>query len=159
MNVIFLDVDGVLNCRSTKERCNGYLGIDDDKVRRLRQIVDATGAAIVLSSTWKDNWERKRKELQDELANYLDQKLKNEGMEILDKTEDEYWDRGAGILKWIDTHSVDSFVILDDIQFDYEELGLLDRFVETSVGASNGGLQEDHVKRAIEILEKGKTSQ
>ena len=30
--ICFLDVDGVLNCCTTKDRCCGYVGIDDKKV-------------------------------------------------------------------------------------------------------------------------------
>lgn len=152
MKVIFLDVDGVLNCKSTEVRCGYYLGIDDDKVQRLRRIVDATGAIIVLTSTWKDYWERKHKEDQDALANYLDRKLRAAGMRILDKTDDEHHDRGAGILRWMEGRPVESFVILDDCLFDYRETGILPYLVETTEGADNGGLQEEHVARAIEIL-------
>ena len=152
MKVIFLDIDGVLNCGSTEARCGYYLGIDDDKVQRLRRIVDATGAKIVLTSTWKDGWDREYKEDQDALANYLDRKLKAEGLRILDKTDDEHHDRGAGILRWIEGRPVESFVILDDCLFDYNEMGLLQHLVETTEGTDDGGLQNEHVQRAIEIL-------
>lgn len=152
MKVIFLDVDGVLNCRSTEARCGHYIGIDDDKVQRLRQIVDATGAVIMLVSSWKDGWDREYKEDQDALANYLDRKLNAAGMRILDKTEDNHHDRGAGILRWTEGRPVESFVILDDCLFDYREMGLLSRLVETTEGADDGGLQDVHVQRAIEIL-------
>ncbi len=48
--VIFLDIDGVLNTdtRHDPEGC-----VDEDKVQCLKQIVDATGAQIVLSSSWR----------------------------------------------------------------------------------------------------------
>ena len=32
IRVIFLDMDGVLNCAATKESFRGYIGIDDTKV-------------------------------------------------------------------------------------------------------------------------------
>ena len=54
--VIFLDVDGVLNCHSTKDKCGDYIGIDDKKVALLKEIVDATGAIIILVSSWKEWW-------------------------------------------------------------------------------------------------------
>ena len=53
MNVIFLDVDGVLNNAYTTDRIKGYIGIDDNKVRLLKQIVDYFDAKIILSSTWR----------------------------------------------------------------------------------------------------------
>ena len=54
--VIFLDVDGVLNCKTSKsyvttEDGQVFTGIDKDKVKRLASIVAATGADIVLSSS------------------------------------------------------------------------------------------------------------
>ena len=152
MKVILLDVDGVLNCKGTEARCGHYLGIDDDKVQHLRRIVEATGAVIVLVSTWKDYWEREHKEDQDPLANYLDRKLKTVGLRILDKTTDMDHDRGAGILRWMEGRPVEAFVILDDGLFDYAETGLLSHLVETTEGADDGGLQEEHVQRAIAIL-------
>ena len=45
MKLIFLDVDGVLNYSGCKARsATGCLGIDDEKVKLLRQIIDQTGA-------------------------------------------------------------------------------------------------------------------
>eukprot|EP00164_Ancoracysta_twista_P007240 GFYU01010244.1.p1 GENE.GFYU01010244.1~~GFYU01010244.1.p1 ORF type:complete len:254 (-),score=54.13 GFYU01010244.1:128-889(-) len=43
--IIFLDVDGVL--------CLAGVGLENGPVRNLKRIVDATGASIVLSSTWR----------------------------------------------------------------------------------------------------------
>ena len=41
MKIIFLDVDGVLNYRGCKARsATGCLGVDDGKVKLLRQIID-----------------------------------------------------------------------------------------------------------------------
>lgn len=154
MKTIFLDIDGVLNCQATQEYCGLWLGIDDEKVKRLHHIVEATGAYIVLTSTWKYDWHKETKEKQDDLANYLDRKLKVEGLQILDKTEDLWSDRGAGILRWIARHPVDAFVILDDEPFDYAEQNLLDHLIQTIEGADDGGLQNEHVERAIAILKE-----
>lgn len=55
--VIFLDIDGVLNCNNTTEIFLGITGIEDRLVEKLRAIVNATGAEIVLVSTWRDYWE------------------------------------------------------------------------------------------------------
>ena len=60
MKVVFLDVDGVLNCKNTKEviwRDNGkqgFHGVEDGKTELLAEIVKTTDAVIVLSSTWRD---------------------------------------------------------------------------------------------------------
>lgn len=56
MKIIFLDVDGVLNCSTTTKRlkvCNEFTFVDTRKILRLRDIVERTGAKLVLSSTWR----------------------------------------------------------------------------------------------------------
>lgn len=51
-NIVFLDVDGVLNTVSTKERSPmGYIGIQEDKIRVLHTILTDNNAALVLTST------------------------------------------------------------------------------------------------------------
>lgn len=158
MKIIFLDVDGVLNTPSTQARCNGYIGIDENKLPFLKQIVENTGAEIVLVSTWKEHWERlvSRKYLQDAFANHLDEKLNPIGLKVLDKTancRDGVWySRGEGILDYLAYHKVSSFVILDDLQFDYDGCELTDNFVQPN---EKEGLTVEHVKKAIEILNRG----
>ena len=39
MRIIFLDVDGVLNCSSTKERFQGFIGIDDRFAKTFASLV------------------------------------------------------------------------------------------------------------------------
>ena len=57
MKVIFLDIDGVLNYATTAARAPcGCIGIAEPAVRNLKKIIDATGAKIVLTSTWKSEW-------------------------------------------------------------------------------------------------------
>ena len=86
MKVIFLDIDGVLNTPSSESRCGEYIGIDDEKVEKLKKIVEKTKAEIVLISTWKKYWrkEEKLKPLQYYSANYLDEKLANQGLKALE---------------------------------------------------------------------------
>lgn len=150
--VIFLDVDGVLNCQTTKASVGPWIGIDSKKVKLLKQIVDETGARIVLSSSWKSGWFKGDKAAQDREARYLDNKLRREGLHITDKTFDKGLDRGVGITNYVEDHSVDRFVILDDEEFDYEECGIIDKLVQTTFYADDGGLGEGQVARAIELL-------
>lgn len=153
MKVIFLDVDGVLNCQKSRSRCRYFIGIDNDKVKRLRKIVEATNAQIVLCSSWKSRWEKEYKEDQNELANYLDRKLKRERLYILDKTKEANGSyRGEGIMRWIGEHDVDIFIILDDDDFDYAECGIASRHIKTNFYDNNGGLQDNHVELAIALL-------
>lgn len=53
MDVIFLDFDGVLNTDSTTEKYEGYTGIDPELVENLNAIISATGAKVVLSTSWR----------------------------------------------------------------------------------------------------------
>lgn len=66
MKVIFLDVDGVLNSQDLFERCGEELvPIDEENIRYLKEIVDATGAQIVLSSSWRYGWAQHSDDVQD----------------------------------------------------------------------------------------------
>lgn len=155
MKVIFLDIDGVLNNQFSKSRCGYFIGIDNDKVKRLKGIVDATTAKIVLVSSWKVDWERVDKDSQNNIGNYLDRKLKRERLSILDKTSDQGMDRGKGINDWISRHSVETWIVLDDEIFDdYEKMEIMQHLVKTDYSNENGGLQSEHVSKAIEILNK-----
>lgn len=60
--VLFLDVDGVLNCRSSfVPGKSGYKLLDPDKIELLAEICEATECQIVMSSTWRmDNDFRER---------------------------------------------------------------------------------------------------
>ena len=157
MKIIFLDIDGVLNEEKSRSRCLGYKGIDDKKVENLANIVKATNAKIVLISTWKDDWRKTYKAHQGMMANYLDRKLKKQGLVILDKTKSIdkngfHFSRGEGILQYLADNKVEKFVILDDYQFDYDSCGLSDYYIKTD--AYNGGLTEELVGRAIQILKR-----
>ena len=58
MNVIFLDIDGVLNNYATKARTPmGYTGINNSLAKRLSELVKETDSVVVLTSTWKDDWD------------------------------------------------------------------------------------------------------
>lgn len=160
MKIIFLDIDGVLNCQSSKSRCGGFIGVDNAKIKQLRRIVDATNAKIVLSSSWKHRWFRINKEDQDREANYLDRHLRDEGLFILDKTEDRNGSsfRGDGIKQWLQAlpdGAVENFVILDDEVFDFAVEGLLPHLVQSSFYAQDGGLTEELADLAIRILNEG----
>ena len=56
LKYLFLDIDGVLNCSTTKNRIvpgGAIIGVDPYKVLLLNRIIEATGAKIVLSSSWR----------------------------------------------------------------------------------------------------------
>ncbi len=54
IKVIFLDVDGVLNSsKTTRRTIDGYTFVGSRQLKNLRQIIDTTGAKVVLSSDWR----------------------------------------------------------------------------------------------------------
>lgn len=56
MNVIFLDIDGVLNSSKTIDRNFDYPELDPRNLVLLKKIVNETWAVLVLTSSWKDDW-------------------------------------------------------------------------------------------------------
>lgn len=153
MKIIFLDVDGVLNSIDSEDHFHCFIGLDYSGIKLLREIVDATGAEIVLVSTWKLSWDKDGSR-PDSLGSYLDTRLAEEGLTIIDKTDYAgIHDRGHGIVDWLSEHPTDSWIVLDDEIFnDYEECGILPRLVKTDF--YDGGLKEKHVEMAINLLNK-----
>lgn len=157
MKVIFLDVDGVLNCRYSTARIHGCLGIDPVLVDRLSHIVSETGAKVVLTSTWKLDWKPYSNICElNAFGQYMVNSLLDRNIEIIDKTTEKDMSlRGEGILDWLNSHpDVDSFVILDDELFDYRKCKLLPYVVKSRFYTEDGGLTEEHVEQAIKILNK-----
>jgi len=154
MKVIFLDVDGVLNGNNTKEKIPGVglLGIEDEKVEKLQKIVDATGAEIILSSTWRNDWwPTPNLENLPRHGQYLVSKLEKYGLTISGKTKETHFEyRGQEILDWVEKHNPDAWVVLDDIKFGSFDYEVLFHFVQTDPTVD--GLTDENVEKAIEIL-------
>ena len=158
MKYVFLDVDGVLNYSGCTERICGMLGVVDECVQRLAEIVFSCSpqACIVLTSSWKECWDHQpinSTELEP-MAKYLVDKLKAYGMHLCGRTEEKNpMDRGLGIQAWlrkVGRDEVDGWVVLDDEIFpDYEERGIIPHLVKTSFGI---GLTDRGVEKAIKIL-------
>lgn len=166
MNVIFLDIDGVLNSYGTtpetesKSRCGNYIGIDKDKVKRLAKIIKETDAILILTSSWKVGWEPKNRyniESTDIFPNhhakYLDNHLKKKGKLILkDKTRERNLSyRGSGIKVYLTQHSdITNWIVLDDeIFIDFKEQGILPHLLQTD---PLYGLTDNDAEIAIKML-------
>lgn len=149
--IIFLDVDGILNEDTTPTRTKSrVMFIDEEKLLRLKRIVDATGAKIVLSSTWR--YDRNDPEHNGDFME-LQEAFRKVGLEFYSYTPVDAAGirRGMEIKAWLGSHpEVKRYIILDDELFDYAERGLLPRLVKTSF--CDGGLTEEHVQEAIEML-------
>ena len=154
--IIFLDIDGVLNDDHSKSRVPPeywYHGIDKIHLRLLAFVADCTNAEIVLTSSWKLEWEPYRRSTQQPtpVGKYLANKLFDFGMKPIGKTKDDNdLFRGTGIRNWLYRHPwVKNYVILDDIVFpDYDE-ELQKHLVKTDPEV---GLVMSDVSKAINIL-------
>lgn len=108
MKIIFLDVDGVLNCTS---RWKGGSGkhLDAECLANLKKIVDETQCKIVVSSTWRI--------LHETMADLLDA-LEKIGLKefVIGKTPKGGQERVNQITEWLMycRNDVESFAILDD---------------------------------------------
>ena len=151
MKIIFLDIDGVLNTKDYRE--NPEVDYFEQPISELHMclleyLVKTTGAKIVLSSTWREYWE-KGEEQTDRFGDYINKLFDKYGLEIYDKTP-ELRDRSDEIDAWKNLHQgeVESYVILDDFDFDWSEEN--EKYlVKTS---DEAGLDEEAVERTVGIL-------
>ena len=131
--VIFLDIDGVLNTkywysqmdRNAPKDQYGY-AFDPTSVANLAQIIEKTGAEIVISSSWKElglselrNMWKERKlpgNIIDVTPDYMtDEMLLN--ADLNDTDIDHLYIRGCEIKGWLELHGADvsHYVIIDDM--------------------------------------------
>lgn len=157
MKLIFLDIDGVCNCATTKERCGGYIGVEQEKIALVKQIVEATGAKIVLTSTWRLDWLWFQSGKMANLTsfNYLKEEFAKQGLEFFDFTPSHQdGHRGKEVQDWISKceDDIESYVVIDD---DIYDIALEHRghVIQTSW---KSGLKPNAVKWAIQILENKK---
>lgn len=151
-NVIFFDVDGVLNSDEflKRHRCDETI-INMEHVKVLKQIVDQTNASIILSSSWKCGWS---KEEIDPFCKPLVEALASAGLEIVDKVP-EFIGKEKEISQWLLSHpSVKGILILDDNLLHLAAYHLEPYFLQTQYYGPAGGLREEHINTAVEILNK-----
>ena len=150
MKVIFLDIDGVLNGNLYVSNNVGVL-IDETRLKLIKNVIDATNAEIVLSSSWKGHWEKDEIEC-DETGREINAIFAEKGLSIYDKTPVYTRDRKREIIEWLNAHpNVTNFVVIDDSPF--EEDVLKDHFVLTS--RLRYGIDEVDAKKAVSILNAG----
>ena len=150
MNVLFLDVDGVLNddkCLKNSWRLGTSTNaISREYMDRLAEIVHQSWARVVLSSDWRLHTNRPA----DSIIRAV---LSMWNIRMIGRTPDliKAQHRSEEIRHWLDNtkENVRNFVILDDME--EAGFGMEDNFVHVKDGQ---GLREEHVKRAIDILNK-----
>jgi len=156
MRVIFLDIDGVLNCAThrRKKLCEGDYSviIESQKVRLLKKLVMRTEATIVLTSSWRKYWMHEGSV--DSAGKRIETALALDGLKILDKTPVlDSGSRSLEIEQWLKGKSyIDQYVILDDNDFLWSkslrphwvycpgETGLTDSLIDSAENILSGKL-------------------
>lgn len=160
MKVIFLDIDGVLNSElfyqnkvnnykiATQQNLNidqirVFVNMDPDAIATLNDIVDATGAEIVISSAWRNDLN-------------IPYKMRYAGLKkpiygITPRHESRH--RGMEIQMWLDRYKNDNidikYVILDD------DTDMLECQSSHFVHIDNyHGLTKEYCEKIISILNK-----
>lgn len=151
MKVIFLDIDGVLNSYiHDRERSEKDGNIDRTRLVLLKELVDRTGAKIVLSSSWRNHWDKDETKC-DEIGREIALDFASAGLEIYDKTlKVGYLERSQEINLWLkDNANVEKFVIFDDNGYNWRELS--DNLIQTNYRIGRG-LEKEHINKAMELL-------
>jgi len=146
IKVIFLDIDGVL------KKIRGK-GIDTKSINNLNELIEKTGANIVISSRWRINgMDYVQNKLGDLIVGEIidvtpllkiDKKFEADGVEI---------PRGSEIKEWIKKYTtvdkyVENYVIIDDCtDILYSQVS---RYVHVD---QTKGFDDKCLKKAIEIL-------
>ena len=183
INVIFLDIDGVLNgynfwnllgwniiSKFNSDRLKSWyrditepFGVHERKVKRLAKIVhNAMNTKVVISSCWRFG-------LQSNNLSYAQRKL----LDLFDKYDIEIYDytpiltsrkRENEIMAWLSKHKeVNKFIILDDENFDLQCFMGKELIQTSSVPKGkyikgkwyeNTGLKNKHVRQAIKMLNR-----
>ncbi len=159
-----MDVDGVLNCMSTKERYHGFIGVDDTLLENFAEFIRASNeegqTQIVLSSSWRIGQDRTGADIPDGYE-YLQGKLADHGLSIYDDTprlkwgDASYRKRGREIAAWLYLNrdkDITGYVVFDDVFFDdFKKYKISPHLVQTSL-AYNGGFHKNHGKKALRVL-------
>ena len=140
MKVIFLDIDGVLNCQKTPNPRNLPYIVDKRLLARLTKLLERTGAKVVLSSSWRC----------DPIGLLAAKYWKVPFIDVcpdLPKSQ-----RGKEMLKWLSCHpKVSRFAVIDDEDDGLDNLPLFQPSKQT-------GITVDIVK-AVEKYLNGKTDE
>ena len=144
MKVIFIDIEGVL-VNMDSERLGGKA--DPACVARLNWLAESTGAALVVSSTWRSQGQAEIEGILREWGVTAPVAGITDDLSYMDLTTSIGIQRGDEIGQWLDAHpEVEAFVILDD---DDDMGGLRPYLVQTD---TDFGLTDDQVGRARLLL-------
>jgi hypothetical protein len=140
MKIIFLDIDGVLNCKKTRNPRKLPYIVDPKLLKRFERLVERTRAKVVLTSTWR----------YDPAGLFS---ARHWGIPFMDVIPDmPKKPRRSEILAWLKKHpKVERYAVIDDEDDELDELPLF----QPSDGT---GLTDKIVKGVADYLD-GKTDQ
>jgi hypothetical protein len=103
MKVLFLDIDGVLNCLGTRQTYRGFVGIDPALAQQIVKIQRDSGCKVVLASSWR-LFVDGRDEVEKQVCDILD---------VTPNLPGGF--RGDEVRAWLDEHpEVTRYAIVDD---------------------------------------------
>lgn len=155
MKVIFLDMDGVMNCAADwieyevlkHPHSHSFEVINRGKIAILITLLKATGAKIVLSSTWRNHYSL------DQIHAMFDERIGPDSENRISRdtflgiTPDlgGYMARSREVQSWLSNHAnkleVTHYVIIDDVDAGFTQNGFGDQFCKTDphLGISSTG--------------------
>lgn len=160
MNIVFLDVDGVLNnlndAIAFRNKYNRAFGsgfnwpFNKESMECLRKIVLKSNSRIVITSTWRKS-PTGLKVLTTKLAEYgIADRV--EGL-VPDLARNFKYSRGYEIYEFLKKYPNSNFVILDDEFYDYfsgdKKIDLSKHLIHLDI---HTGLKKKHIKPALKIL-------
>lgn len=147
--IVFLDFDGVLNTAEwLRTNTSNHLHdlLNPKLVRLVDRILEATGAKVVLSTSWRQGYT-----FPSLAAMLYKQGLRKDSV-IGATAIMSHGDRAREIRHWVEKYGVEYFVILDDLTY----ARIPGHFIQSSIGH---GLTESLVEEAIETLKRKYTRQ
>lgn len=154
-NIIFLDIDGVLNSKNyftnykkkiknVSDIVRQMSEIDVDKFNLLVDVIREVNAKVVITSSWR----------MLRIYPLIKEIFISSGIPIIGETKYLKGNRGKEIRDYLENNDIDNFVILDDEVFN--DFGLLkNNLVKTSFytdGLTKGSCNE--IKKKLLVTEK-----
>jgi hypothetical protein len=160
MKVLFLDIDGVLNCMMPTPS-DDYEWVDLDEwryglnpqlVARLRFIIANTNCKIVISSSWRHHTNYAPYQPDRNWRDVLAEKLHRTRDEVFagETGYDNEGRRGIEIIQWLAEHpEVDSYCVVDDETVDIVPYIDNSKIVKTDM---KYGLTIEDARRILDML-------
>ena len=150
MNIIFLDIDGVMRTHNSDLNWSRELNqsipttfkrlFSKESMGNLNYLISLTGAKVVITSTWRMYYTK------TELQNIFREQVFVG--QIIDTTSVGDT-RGEEIVQWLNEHRIDNFAVIDDNIKD-----ILNRIPQCKVVKCNplDGLDDDTFDKVLDIL-------